>query len=129
MDELGRSKRRHYVTAILVSTALLLRTMLANLDDIRLAHHTGDDARDRIAEDLMMVYAHILPTVDAPPEVLGAFQLFLMDWVNLDSLLDADSIIPLSPARAEAMELLAGKMATNMTMARDAWPGLFGMDG
>jgi hypothetical protein len=126
VDENER-KRLAYIATTLADAAALILVMLQNLDGIGLIFHTGPDARDRIADDFMLVYANILPTVDAPPEVLALIRSVLLDWVTLDSLATFISA-GTTKARAEAAEELADRVSVTITAARDHFPGLFGLE-
>lgn len=128
MDDLGKQKHRFYIAAILVRAALALRLVLLNLDDIRLAAHQGDDTRDRIADDFMMVREDILPTVNAPEELLALIQSIILDWINLDSLAKLETLTELPQARYDAIEELAGRIAMTITVAHENWPDLFELD-
>ncbi len=121
-------KRREYIAKVLADAAVLIRVMLLNLDGIGLALHEGTDVRDRIADDFMVVYANILPSIDAPPEVLALIRSLLLDWVNLDSLVNLVIAGDIHPARADAMEELAERVSMTITAARDIQPGLFGLE-
>ena len=125
MDDLDRQKRRHYIAGILATSVLLIRVILQNLDGIGLAHHTGPDTRDRIADDFMMVYANILPALDASPEVVALLRSTLLDWVTLDSLVKLETISEIHDSRSDAMEELAERIGMSITIARENWPELF----
>lgn len=126
MDENER-KRLAYIVTTLADAAALIRVMMLNLDGIGLAFHSGPDARDRIADDFMLVYANILPAVDAPSEILALTRSVLLDWVTLDSLVPVVSA-GTTTARAEAAEELANRVSMTITAARDHFPGLFGLE-
>jgi hypothetical protein len=109
VDENER-KRLAYIATTLADAARLIHVMLLNLDGISLAFHGGPAARDRIADDFMLVYANILPGIDAPLEVLAVTRSVLLDWVTLDSLVPALSA-GTTTARAEAAEELANRVS------------------
>lgn len=127
MDENER-KRLAYITTTLTDAAALILVMLRYLDGIGLASHSGPGARDKIADGFMLVYANILPGVDAPPEVLALTRSVMLDWVTLDSLVPI-LVAGTTTARAEAAEELANRVSMTIGAARDHFPGLFGLEG
>lgn len=126
MDE-NEGKRLAYIVTTLADAAMLIHVMLLNLDGIGLALHSGPGARDRTADDFMLVYANILPAVDAPPEILALTRSVLLDWVTLDSLVPVVNA-GTTTARAQAAEELANRVSVTIAAAREAFPGLFGLE-
>lgn len=121
-------KRRDDIIGVLAGAVQLIHQMLLNLDGLRLTLHTGPDMQERIAEDFLLVHRDVLPTVEAPDEVLAMLRSILLDWITLDSLIGLHAAGALTPARSQAMEELAGRLASELSVSAELWPGLFGLE-
>lgn len=125
MDNHDR-KRREQIARVLAEGAIIIMMILRTLDDIVLHPHQEDDARERIAEDLMLVHRDILPEVDAQPEILALARSTLLDWVTLNDLVTLGTATEYTPRLLHTMEELAERLAYSMAAAREL--GLFGRE-
>ncbi len=118
MDNHDR-KRRDQVARMLADGAVIILLMLRTLDDIRLYPHTEAGARERVAEDLMMVRRSILPTVEAEPEALALVASILLDWVTLNDLVSLGKETGYTPRLFDTMDDLASRLAMGLVAARE----------
>jgi hypothetical protein len=112
-------KRREDIARTLVDGAIIIMVILKTLDEIGLAPHAGDDARERIAEDFMLVHRDIIPSVEAPAEILALVRSILLDWVTLNDLVALGTATEITPRRLDTMEELAARLVATMGAARD----------
>lgn len=125
MDNHDR-KRAGDIARLLAEAYTLIRVILGNLDEILLPSRIGPDMREAIAVDLMMVYGDILPTVEAPGELLTIIRSALLDWVVLNDLVGVTPGQAATSRRLDVMEELADKLAVTVSVLRDIAPQLFG---
>jgi hypothetical protein len=119
-------KRREQIAEVLAAGYMYIRVMLMNLDGIGMAPHSGPDARDRIAEDLMMVRNDVLPTVDKPDELLSVIGGMLLDWVVTNDLVTLASLTGGgSPRQLDTMEDMASRFIAHQEVLEQLAPELF----
>jgi hypothetical protein len=120
-------KRAGQIARLLAEAYTMIRAILAGLDEIMLPSRSGSgDMREAIAVDLMMVYSDILPTVEAPGELLTIIRSALLDWVVLNDLVGVTPGVPATSRRLDTMEEVAEKLALTVSLIRDIAPDLLG---
>ena len=119
-------KRRDQIARHLAELAIIIRMMLEGLDRIVLALHIeADDMRERIADDFLMVADNVLPTVDAPGELLAMARATLMDWVVANDLVSLMQATGVTPRRLATAEAVIERCAVTLAALHDLAPGLF----
>jgi hypothetical protein len=110
-------KRADQIGKMLATSALAIHAILADLDDIRLSFHFGEaDLRERISEDYLMVARDILPTVEAPSDLLSIVRTALMDWIVLSDLVSLSQAAGLTRRHLDTMEEVAERLAALLSM-------------
>jgi hypothetical protein len=119
-------KRAQAIARTLAVTVLLIREILVNLDEIRLVMHPADgNVRERIAEDYLMVARDVLPTVEAPGEILSIVRSALVDWIVLSDLVSLSQLTGANSRQLDTMEEMADRLAATMEAIRELYPELF----
>jgi hypothetical protein len=126
VEDNSAEKRARQIARTLAVAVTMIRTILVNLDDIRLSLHAADDdMRERIAEDYLMVARDVLASVKAPVELLSIIRSALVDWIVLSDLVSLSRARGANPRQLETMEEMAERLATTMEVIRDLHPELF----
>lgn len=128
MDNHDR-KRSEQVAHHLAEIAVIIHLMLRGLDRIVLHLHTeADDMRERIADDFLMVAESVLPTVEAPGELLAMIRSTLLDWVVANDLMSLMQAAGVTPRRLTTAEAVTERCAITLAALHDLAPDLFRQD-
>jgi hypothetical protein len=118
-------KRSEQAGRFLAEALIMIMKILVNLDEIRLARRTGDGMREEISGDLMMVAQDILPSVEAPRELLSVVRAALIDWVIMSDLITLSQAAGVTPRRLDTIEEMAERLAAMMGTVEAMDPDLF----
>lgn len=113
-------KRADQIGKVLAMAVLAIHAILADLDDIRLSLHFGEaDLRERVSGDYLLVARDILPTVEAPAELLSIVKTALMDWIVLSDLVSLSQEAGLTGRRLDTMEEVAERLTSLLAVLRE----------